>query len=83
MTDRPDDESTLHPSRRRFLGGMAALGAGVTLSSYVTAGEKPPAAAEKHLTGAALDPARQRQDGRGDLRGKPQFQQPVRQFSRR
>ncbi|RMT84368.1 acid phosphatase [Pseudomonas viridiflava] len=57
MTDRPDDDSTLHPSRRRFLGGMAALGAGVTLSSYVTAGEKPPAAAEKHLTGAALDKA--------------------------
>ncbi|WP_122858755.1 acid phosphatase, partial [Pseudomonas viridiflava] len=57
MTDRPDDESTLDPSRRRFLGGMAALGAGVTLSSYVTAGEKPPAAAEKHLTGAALDKA--------------------------
>uniref|UniRef100_UPI000F0499FC twin-arginine translocation signal domain-containing protein n=1 Tax=Pseudomonas viridiflava TaxID=33069 RepID=UPI000F0499FC len=57
MTDRPDDESTLHPSRRRFLGGMAALGAGATLSSYVTAGEKPPAPAEKHLTGAALDKA--------------------------
>ncbi|MEE4704290.1 acid phosphatase [Pseudomonas alliivorans] len=57
MTDRPDDESTLQPSRRRFLGGMAALGAGVTLSSYVTAGEKPPAAAEKPLTGAALDKA--------------------------
>ncbi|MBP0950413.1 acid phosphatase [Pseudomonas alliivorans] len=57
MTDRPDDESTLQPSRRRFLGGMAALGAGVTLSSYVTAGEKPPASAEKPLTGAALDKA--------------------------
>ncbi|MEE4372100.1 acid phosphatase [Pseudomonas alliivorans] len=57
MTDRPDDESTLQPSRRRFLGGMAALGAGVTLSSYVTAGEKPPAAAEKPLNGAALDKA--------------------------
>ncbi|MEE4344065.1 acid phosphatase [Pseudomonas alliivorans] len=57
MTDRPDDESTLQPSRRRFLGGMAALGVGVTLSSYVTAGEKPPAAAEKPLTGAALDKA--------------------------
>lgn len=57
MTDRPDDASTLQPSRRRFLGGMAALGAGVTLSSYVTAGEKPPAAAEKPLTGAALDKA--------------------------
>ncbi|WP_440090196.1 acid phosphatase [Pseudomonas fragariae (ex Marin et al. 2024)] len=57
MTDRPDDESTFQPSRRRFLGGMAALGAGVTLSSYVTAGEKPPAAAEKPLTGAALDKA--------------------------
>ncbi|MEE4882740.1 acid phosphatase [Pseudomonas alliivorans] len=57
MTDRPDDESTLQPSRRRFLGGVAALGAGVTLSSYVTAGEKPPASAEKPLTGAALDKA--------------------------
>ncbi|MEE5116396.1 acid phosphatase [Pseudomonas alliivorans] len=57
MTDRPDDASTLQPSRRRFLGGIAALGAGVTLSSYVTAGEKPPAAAEKPLTGAALDKA--------------------------
>ncbi|MEE4669483.1 acid phosphatase [Pseudomonas alliivorans] len=57
MTDRPDDASTLQPSRRRFLGGMAALGAGVTLSNYVTAGEKPPTAAEKPLTGAALDKA--------------------------
>ncbi|WP_024694276.1 acid phosphatase [Pseudomonas syringae] len=56
MTDRPDDPTT-NPSRRRFLGGMAALGAGVTLSSYVTAGEKPPVPAEKPLTGTALDKA--------------------------
>ncbi|RMQ82556.1 hypothetical protein ALP95_04952, partial [Pseudomonas savastanoi pv. glycinea] len=48
MSDRPDDEDTNNnPSRRRFLGGMAALGAGVTLSSYVSAHEKPPADNDK------------------------------------
>ncbi|GFM62989.1 acid phosphatase [Pseudomonas cichorii] len=57
MSDRPDDDSQTNPSRRRFLGGMAALGAGVTLGGYANAQEKPPARAEKHLTGAELDKA--------------------------
>lgn len=60
MSDRPDDEDTNeNPSRRRFLGGMAALGAGVTLSSYVSAHEKPPGDNERHhhLAGPALDRA--------------------------
>ncbi|MBX8531840.1 acid phosphatase [Pseudomonas cichorii] len=57
MSDRPDDDSQTNPSRRRFLGGMAALGAGVTLGGYANAQQKPPAHAEKHLTGAQLDKA--------------------------
>ncbi|MBX8576863.1 acid phosphatase [Pseudomonas cichorii] len=57
MSDRPEDDSQTNPGRRRFLGGMAALGAGVTLGGYANANEKPPAGAEKHLTGAALDKA--------------------------
>ncbi|MBX8550675.1 acid phosphatase [Pseudomonas cichorii] len=59
MSDRPDDDSHTNPGRRRFLGGMAALGAGVTLGGYANAHtqEKPPARAEKHLTGAELDKA--------------------------
>ncbi|MGQ3851533.1 acid phosphatase [Pseudomonas capsici] len=57
MSDRPDDDSQTNPSRRRFLGGMAALGAGVTLGGYAHAQEKPPARAEKHLTGVELDKA--------------------------
>ncbi|MCD5992908.1 acid phosphatase [Pseudomonas sp. CDFA 602] len=58
MSDTPDDDSNSNPSRRRFLGGMAALGAGMTLSGYVTANEKPTVATEKHhLTGPALDKA--------------------------
>ncbi|MCV4264486.1 acid phosphatase [Pseudomonas capsici] len=57
MSDRPDDDSQTNPSRRRFLGGMAALGAGVTLGGYANAQEKPPARAEKHLTGVELDKA--------------------------
>ncbi|MCV4283601.1 acid phosphatase [Pseudomonas capsici] len=57
MSDRPDDDSQTNPSRRRFLGGMAALGAGVTLGGYANAQEKPPARTEKHLTGAELDKA--------------------------
>lgn len=60
MSDRPDDEDTNeNPSRRRFLGGMAALGAGVTLSGYVSAREKPPGDNERHhhLAGPALDRA--------------------------
>ncbi|WP_159288565.1 acid phosphatase [Pseudomonas syringae group genomosp. 3] len=59
MSDKPEDENTNeNPGRRRFLGGMAALGAGVTLSGYVSAHERPPAEAEKHhLVGPALDRA--------------------------
>ncbi|KPC24091.1 Phosphoesterase family protein [Pseudomonas syringae pv. cilantro] len=59
MSDRPKDEDTNeNPSRRRFLGGMAALGAGVTLSGYVSAHERPPAEPDRqHLTGPALDRA--------------------------
>ncbi|RMQ41726.1 Acid phosphatase [Pseudomonas cichorii] len=61
MSDKPDDDSQANPSRRRFLGGMAALGAGVTLGGYANANEKAPAvAAEKHLSGAALDKALQK-----------------------
>ncbi|SDX45023.1 acid phosphatase [Pseudomonas syringae] len=59
MSDRPDDEdNNENPSRRRFLGGMAALGAGVTLSGYVSAHERPPAEPDRHrLSGPALDRA--------------------------
>ncbi|MBX8609900.1 acid phosphatase [Pseudomonas cichorii] len=57
MSDRPDDDSQTNPSRRRFLGGMAALGAGVTFGGYANAQEKPPARAEKYLTGVELDKA--------------------------
>ncbi len=59
MSDRPDDEdNNENPSRRRFLGGMAALGAGVTLSGYVSSHERPPAEPDRHhLTGPALDRA--------------------------
>ncbi|GFM83693.1 acid phosphatase [Pseudomonas cichorii] len=57
MSDRPDDDSQTNPSRRRFLGGMAALGAGVTLSGYATASEKNASGTERHLTGAELDKA--------------------------
>ncbi|WP_349970612.1 acid phosphatase [Pseudomonas caspiana] len=59
MSDKSDDNSQTDPSRRRFLGGMAALGAGVTLGSYATAQEKQPASAPDTapLTGMALDKA--------------------------
>lgn len=59
MSDRSDDNSQADPSRRRFLGGMAALGAGMTLSGYATAQEKPAASAPApaRLTGTALDKA--------------------------
>ncbi|AAO59099.1 acid phosphatase [Pseudomonas syringae group genomosp. 3] len=59
MSDRPEDEDrNENPSRRRFLGGMAALGAGVTLSGYVSSHERPPAEPDRHhLTGPALDRA--------------------------
>lgn len=57
MSDKPDDASQTDPSRRRFLGGMAALGAGMTLSGVVTAQDKPSPASVPALTGAALDKA--------------------------
>ncbi|GFM88996.1 acid phosphatase [Pseudomonas cichorii] len=57
MSDKPDDDSQTNPSRRRFLGGMAALGAGVTLGGYATASEKNASGTERHLTGAELDKA--------------------------
>ena len=59
MSDKPDDASKTDPSRRRFLGGMAALGAGLSLSGYATAENKPLASptAQPALTGAALDKA--------------------------
>lgn len=57
MSDKPDDASQTDPSRRRFLGGMAALGAGMTLSGVVTAQDKPSAAPAPALSGAALDQA--------------------------
>lgn len=59
MSDKSDDNSQTDPSRRRFLGGMAALGAGVTLGSYATAQETQSASAPDTapLTGMALDKA--------------------------
>lgn len=57
MSDKPDDASQTDPSRRRFLGGMAALGAGITLSGVVTAQDKPSPAPLPALNGAALDKA--------------------------
>ena len=57
MSDKPDDASQTDPSRRRFLGGIAALGAGMTLSSVVTAQDKSSPAPVAALTGVALDKA--------------------------
>jgi len=64
MSDKTDD--TQHPSspplpdtsRRRFLGGMAALGVGAaTLSTYSNASESPGQADEQPLSPAELDKA--------------------------
>jgi acid phosphatase len=67
MSDKPEDSSTPSPahtptdtSRRRFLGGVAVLGAGATLSGYVTASESEAgkqSALETTLSGPALDKA--------------------------
>lgn len=62
MSDKPEDggENNSTPtdtSRRRFLGGVAVLGAGATLSSYASAQEPSAAKPEKHLAGPALDKA--------------------------
>ncbi|MCS3468158.1 acid phosphatase [Pseudomonas sp. JUb42] len=62
MSDKPDDTSKAtgtptDTSRRRFLGGVAVLGAGAALSSHASAHEPSGAKAEKHLAGPALDKA--------------------------
>ena len=57
MSDKPDDASQADPSRRSFLAGMAALGAGMTLSSYATAQDKTASVAAVSLSGPALDKA--------------------------
>lgn len=62
MSDKPDDTSKTNgtptdTSRRRFLGGVAVLGAGAALSSHASAHEPGGAKAEKHLAGPALDKA--------------------------
>jgi acid phosphatase len=62
MSDTPDDTSKAtgtptDTSRRRFLGGVAVLGAGAALSSHASAHEPSGAKVEKHLAGPALDKA--------------------------
>src|SRR5690606_26999386 len=51
------DNSKPDVSRRRFLGGVAVLGASATLGSYVKADEHMTAATLAPLSGAALDKA--------------------------
>ncbi len=57
MSDHPDDNNTPDVSRRRFLGGVAVLGAGATLGSYVKADELVTPGPATPLSGAALDKA--------------------------
>lgn len=57
MSDHPDDNNSPDVSRRRFLGGVAVLGASATLGSYVKADELPATTPTAPLTGAALDNA--------------------------
>ncbi|MGV8918390.1 MAG: acid phosphatase [Pseudomonas sp.] len=65
MSDKKEDDASKPTAgdappdagRRRFLGGVAALGAGATLSAYVSADETPALPGDKALTGAALDKA--------------------------
>ncbi|WP_297832028.1 acid phosphatase [Pseudomonas sp.] len=52
-----DGDNPPDAGRRRFLGGVAALGVGATLASYVSAEEKPLALDAPPLTGADLDQA--------------------------
>ncbi|HEY0286765.1 MAG TPA: acid phosphatase [Pseudomonas sp.] len=69
MSEKPEDPSTppashtpADTSRRRFLGGVAVLGAGATLSNYVMASESGAGnntAQETPLSGPALDKALQ------------------------
>lgn len=57
MSDKPDDASQTGPSRRRFLEGMAALGAGMTLSACSNGNDQPAMPRTTVLTGTALDKA--------------------------
>lgn len=57
MSDKPDDASQTDTGRRRFLGGMAALGAGMTLAGYAKAQAPATAPTAAPLTGPALDKA--------------------------
>jgi len=57
MSDKPNDASQTGPSRRRFLGGMAALGAGMTLSACSSGNDQPAMPRTTVLTGTALDKA--------------------------
>jgi acid phosphatase len=62
MSNKPDDtsETTDTPtdtSRRRFLGGVAVLGAGAALSGHASAHEPSGTKAEKHLAGPVQDKA--------------------------
>ncbi|OCR21833.1 acid phosphatase [Pseudomonas syringae] len=57
MSDHPDDNNKPDVSRRRFLGGVAVLGASATLGSYVKADALATAAPAAPLSGAALDKA--------------------------
>jgi acid phosphatase len=64
MNDKDDDalqppagDNPPDAGRRRFLGGVAALGVGATLSAYVSGNELPPKPDDEPLTGAALDQA--------------------------
>lgn len=69
MTKKPEDpaqasapQTPVDGSRRRFLGGVAVLGAGATLSGVVSAAEAAPEgkpATDTLLTGPALDEALQ------------------------
>ncbi|WP_341523273.1 acid phosphatase [Pseudomonas sp. G.S.17] len=57
MSDHPDDDNKPDASRRRFLGGVAVLGASATLGSYVKADARATTATMAPLSGAALDKA--------------------------
>ncbi|WP_407311279.1 acid phosphatase [Pseudomonas sp. nanlin1] len=63
MTDTPDDlrdpsePAPADSSRRRFLGGVAVLGAGATLGGYANAAAEPGQAKARPLSGQALDQA--------------------------
>ncbi|HEX8545118.1 MAG TPA: acid phosphatase [Pseudomonas sp.] len=57
MSDHTDDNNKPDVSRRRFLGGVAVLGASATLGSYVKADALATAATAAPLSGAALDKA--------------------------